>query len=111
MLINNDTGSAASFNSGTNWSDGLAPSAGKTYLSSQYKLNSPTSSAAVFSGDSLSITGSGVLVLKNDVTINQLKMSNYGTIQYSGTGIASRSIGGSYIYSHKLGKIKPGEFA
>jgi len=51
-------GSTRSFNTAGNWSDGLAPSAGKSYDMSDFNLTTPNSTAPfIFAGDSLRASG------------------------------------------------------
>jgi hypothetical protein len=53
---------ASSFNSPLNWSDGLAPAAGKSYFNANFLLRTPAdSNSHVFGGDSLTITSDGAL--------------------------------------------------
>lgn len=57
VTLTGDNGMGASgFNAGTNWSDALAPSAGKTYGTGGYLLRTPsTAGNYVFAGDSLTV--------------------------------------------------------
>ena len=63
-LLQSDPSGTFSFNTGANWSDGFAPSAGKTYSvtgtsDTTFTLRAPLD--ATFAGDSLSINNRGLL--------------------------------------------------
>lgn len=64
----------SSFNSGLNWSDGLAPSAGNGYVTGDYRLRTPADGGVyTFGGDAL--------------TVNNTNGYN-GGLMYKGTGSA-----------------------
>lgn len=70
----------SSFNSGLNWSDGLAPSAGNDYEVSIEQLRTPPDNGSyTFGGDSLKINTGGILMYKGSdsagvgtITVNNL---------------------------------------
>ena len=71
-------GGTRSFNSAGNWSDGLTPSAGKTYEMSDFNLTTPnTASAYTFAGDSLHASG-GIFFCSaagsSTITVNKFKI-------------------------------------
>jgi autotransporter-associated beta strand protein len=71
----------SSFNSGTNWDDGLPPTAGNTYRTAGYLLRTPEgTSSYVFAGDRLTINSTGVMAWKSigPVTVADLVLE--GTI-------------------------------
>jgi autotransporter-associated beta strand protein len=63
-LTNSDAFGVTSFNSGANWSDHLAPSAAKNYISQGNTLRTPTTGNSSFAGNSLLLSNNGVLALK-----------------------------------------------
>jgi len=73
-------GSTRSFNTAGNWSDGLAPSAGKSYDMSDFNLTTPTGTAPyTFAGDSLRASG-GIFFCgasgSATVSINKFQVDN-----------------------------------
>lgn len=77
-----------SWNTGTRWSDGLAPSAGKDYANnvSGRLLRTPDKGPSTqFAGDSLTIDSGAALLLKtnnkNTVTIDDLRLNNGGSVR------------------------------
>jgi autotransporter-associated beta strand protein len=101
-LTANDAAAAAitSFNGAGHWSDGLAPSSGKTYdTTSAFMMRGPNSATSyTFGGDSLQISGPGSTVAGGGrldlqpngagqiITVGNLIVTNFGMIQNGGTG-------------------------
>jgi autotransporter-associated beta strand protein len=73
-------GGTRSFNTAGNWSDGLAPSAGKSYEMSDFNLTTPnTTTSYAFAGDSLHASG-GIFFDgasgSSTITINKFQIDN-----------------------------------
>ncbi|MFM8495478.1 MAG: beta strand repeat-containing protein [Planctomycetia bacterium] len=62
-LNQSDPAGQSSFNTGANWTDGLAPTAGNNYFTSAFTLRTPNDSSSnfTFAGDALTIDASGAL--------------------------------------------------
>jgi fibronectin-binding autotransporter adhesin len=62
-LFQSDPVGQSSFNTGTSWTGGVAPSAGNNYFSGAFTLRTPNDSASnfTFAGDALTIDASGAL--------------------------------------------------
>jgi autotransporter-associated beta strand protein len=73
-LTANDPSGTSSFNTAGKWSDGLAPSPGKTYATSAFGLRTP--GGGTFAGDSLSVDAGGGLGYSGSnsgtITVNNL---------------------------------------
>lgn len=80
-LTKGDSAPVCSFNSATNWSDGLAAHPGADYLVENYTLRAPTNEA-VFAGDSLTIRNSGLFSLTSSelLTTSNLYLEAAGRI-------------------------------
>ncbi len=79
-----------SFNVAGRWSDGLAPSAGKTYETANFRLRTPADSTSrSFAGQSLKISG-GALLWKGttsaSLTINDLRLAGSPELVHAGSG-------------------------
>lgn len=92
-LSANDGSGASSFNSGTNWSDSLAPSAGNDYVNIGFTLRTPNNSldSFTFEGDSLTIEaagGNGWLLYKGGnggtIIVEDLRLLNGGEFRQGG---------------------------
>src|ERR1035438_900363 len=61
LMNGSDSSGQSSFNAGTHWTGGAAPTAGNTYdTTSAYTLRTPiTAGTYTFAGDSLTLTGPG----------------------------------------------------
>ena len=85
-----DTSGQTSFNTNLHWSDGLAPSSGKTY-STSYTLRTPYSGSPTaeftFAGDSLTLNSGGVLNLRgtDGVTVSANLVLNGGYVISNGS--------------------------
>jgi hypothetical protein len=71
----------SSFNSGLNWSDGLAPSAGNDYITGNYRLRTPANAGNhTFGGDSLTINNTngydGGLMYKGTGSAGSITIDN-----------------------------------
>jgi len=82
MMVYSDlwNGSTRSFNTAGNWSDGLAPSAGKSYDMSDFNLTTPNSTAPfTFAGDSLHASG-GIFFCgasgSTTISVNKFQIDN-----------------------------------
>jgi len=78
----------SSYNAAGNWSDGLAPSGGKTYSVGVKWLRSPEAAGEfVFGGDSLTLSTGGALLNKNagEQTLTQNLVLDGGYVR-SGSG-------------------------
>ena len=71
-----DAVGVSSFVSGSNWSDGLAPSVGSDYVSATTLRTPPVSGSYVFAGNSLTLNNHGSLVFKGAGTNNIITVSN-----------------------------------
>ena len=61
VMIGNDAFGTSSFDTGTQWSDGQAPTAGNNFSTAGFLLRTPTGSANYsFAGDLLVVTGDGL---------------------------------------------------
>lgn len=122
-LVAGDGFGVSSFNSGLNWSDGLAPSAGNDYFTSTFRVRTPADNGSyVFGGDSLTIdstagapgdllglsykgTGAGA-----SITVNNLILNGGAVNHINGSGDIFNLYGSinviadSYIYA-KQGPI------
>jgi|GEM_PF-1897393 len=64
-LTNSDASGTNSFNTGLNWTNGLAPAKGNAYYTTNYTLRTPaTAGNYTFAGDSLSLDSGGGMNLK-----------------------------------------------
>ena len=88
-LTNSDASGTNSFNTGLNWTNGLAPAKGNAYYTANYTLRTPaTAGNYAFAGDSLSLDSGGGMNLKaaGTITITNLIL-NGGTLANGfGTG-------------------------
>ncbi len=87
-LTNSDTVGASSFNAPGNWGNGLAPTAGNAYFTTNFTLRTPPDANSYnFAGDSLSIDTNGTLAINGSgiITLNNGVLDG-GTIQNAGTG-------------------------
>ncbi len=79
-----------SFTATGRWSDGLAPGAGKTYETANFRLRTPADTASrTFAGQSLKISGGGLLwkgTASASLTINDLKLSGGPELVHAGSG-------------------------
>jgi len=94
-LIAGDPLNYTSFNTGLNWSNGLPPSSGNTYVVTGLDLRTPQSHLDfTFAGDSLTINGGGSLLFKGyngyTITINNLTIDN---------GIVANGAGGGPTFN------------
>jgi hypothetical protein len=110
-LTASDATGASSFNSGVNWSDTFAPSAGKDYsVGSTFTLRTPaTTGDFTFAGNSLTIGTGGALNTKSSTvganfTINNFALdggtinnsdNTVGTAKFSGNSFGVTANGGS----------------
>jgi hypothetical protein len=65
-----DAYGTSSLNSGTNWSDGQAPSAGKTYTTDVLLRTPDSADSFTFEGDSLTLDSGGILSYKGSTYAN-----------------------------------------
>lgn len=91
-LIGSDPQGTSSFVSGVRWSDGLAPSPGKTYETQNFVIRTPNGAAsATFAGDSLEVESGGTLAFKNSangsVTFSELILS--GGVVFSASDVTT----------------------
>jgi autotransporter-associated beta strand protein len=95
--INNDPGGTSAFTRSAAWLDGLAPSAGKTYVSSGYILRTPNSGSATFAGDTLFVESGGLFALKGlgIPTVNNLILFNNATLSASEGDITGNYLAGT----------------
>jgi autotransporter-associated beta strand protein len=81
---------SASFNAAGNWSDGLAPSAGKAYETYRFRLRSPADNVSrTFAGQSLNLTGGGITwkgTASSSLTVNNLTFSGDTEMIQAGSG-------------------------
>ncbi len=97
LLTGNDLIGVSSFNTGTNWSDGLAPSAGNDYVTGAFQLRTPVNpTSAIFAGDSLTISAGGSFGFKTagPTTVNNLILAG---------GLLGQSLTGAVPEEAKLG--------
>ncbi len=94
VVLNVDNGLSQGWNTASAWSDGAAPSAGKSYAvvggGSADILRTPAMASPAFAGDRLTIAGAGSrLIVANSgtATIPSLRLSN-AELSYGGTGTA-----------------------
>ena len=81
MLTATDAGGTTSFNAAGHWDSLAAPTAGNSYVDSGWVLRSPaTNSNYTFAGDSLTISGGGILAYKGNqsgiLTVGDLRIDN-----------------------------------
>jgi len=108
-LIRTDAASTSSFNSYTNWSDQLAPSAGKTYQTTNQTLRTPEGSGPfVFLGDRLTVSSSGALAWKSlgAVTVSNLVLES--SVQHWYGALAARLYGGITIPASRTAGFSAG---
>lgn len=94
-LIASDTGAQASFNAGTNWAGGAAPTSGNDYFTGAFNLQTPNDSSNYsFAGNSLTVETGGRLVYHGFKTANTITVSNLimngGDFFNSGTNSGSQ---------------------
>ncbi|MCW1925806.1 autotransporter-associated beta strand repeat-containing protein [Luteolibacter arcticus] len=90
-LTGDDPIGQTSFNAAGRWSDGLAPSAGKTYETFGFRLRTPADGTSrTFAGQSLKLTGGGITwkgTSNNTITANNLTLAGTdGEILNAGSG-------------------------
>ena len=89
-LTADDPLGSASFNSAGRWSDGLAPSAGKSYETYSFRLRSPADGTSrTFGGQSLRLTGGGLTwkgTSSNTITVNNLSLRGNAEVLHAGSG-------------------------
>ena len=90
FLTADDPFGQTSFASAGRWSDGLAPSAGKTYETANFRLRTPADTLSrTFAGDSLKLSG-GALIWKgttsSTTTIHQLTLAGSPELLQAGAG-------------------------
>ena len=80
----------ASFNATGRWSDGLAPSAGKTYETANFRLRTPADTASrTFAGQSLKLSGGGLTwkgTASSSLTIHDLRLAGSPELIHAGSG-------------------------
>ena len=105
ITLTADDTTGTSLNTGTNWSDGLAPSAGKTYdVPSPRVLRSPNTTANItFAGDSLTLDSGVIFLLKGTAAPTSTTQSiltfnnnatNPGGLILNG-GVVRQAVGGT----------------
>lgn len=81
---------SASFAAAGNWSDGLAPSAGKTYETYRFRLRTPADAASrTFAGQALTATGGGITwkgTASSSLTVNNLTLGGECEFIQAGSG-------------------------
>jgi len=89
-LIADDAIGSASFAAAGSWSDGLAPSAGKTYDTYRFRLRTPADGTSrTFAGQALAINGGGITwkgTSSSSLTINNLTLSGSTEFIQAGSG-------------------------
>lgn len=89
-LTADDPLGSASFAAAGNWSDGLAPSAGKTYETYRFRLRTPADAASrSFAGQALTISGGGITwkgTASSSLTVNNLTLSGGTEFIQAGSG-------------------------
>ncbi len=89
-LTASDPIGSASFAASGNWSDGLAPSAGKTYETYRFRLRTPADGTSrTFAGQALAITGGGITwkgTSSSSTTINNLTLNGDCEFIQAGSG-------------------------
>ena len=90
FLTADDPFGQASFNSAGVWSDGLAPSSGKTYETANFRLRTPGDTVSrSFAGQSLKLSGGGLIwkgTASSTLTINSLVLSGGPELVQAGSG-------------------------
>ncbi len=90
MLTADDPLGSASFAAAGNWSDGLAPSAGKSYETYRFRLRTPADGASrTFAGQSLNVDGGGLTwkgTSSSTLTISALTLSGDCELLNAGSG-------------------------
>jgi fibronectin-binding autotransporter adhesin len=84
VLGASDAAGTSSFNSGLNWSGGLAPEPGNTYQTAAFILRTPQNTTSItFLGDSLEVQSGGNLRIKTaaTVTITNLIVAGSGIVE------------------------------
>lgn len=98
-LTANDTNSAWSWNQAGNWSDGLAPSAGNTYIvPNGLTLRTPNEQTpTAFAGDALVLKDGALVILKhNNATTASANWVAHGCRIAHGDGGHTKNIGGTF---------------
>ena len=89
-LTADDAIGSASFNAAGNWSDGLAPGAGKTYETYRFRLRTPADSLSrTFAGQSLNVDGGSITwkgTSSSSLTITNLTLSGDCELLNAGSG-------------------------
>lgn len=85
-----DAVGSASFAAAGSWSDGLAPSAGKTYETYRFRLRTPADAASrTFAGQSLNVDGGSITwkgTASSTLTVNDLTVSGDCELLHAGSG-------------------------
>lgn len=94
-------GGTRSFSSGGNWSDGLAPSAGKSYDAYDFNLTTPSDALPhTFGGDSLHASG-GILFYSatgsSTITVNKFQIDNEEICHSAASGSTFTLAGNMYV--------------
>jgi autotransporter-associated beta strand protein len=81
---------SASFAAAGNWSDGLAPSAGKTYETYRFRLRTPADAASrSFAGQALTVSGGGITwkgTSSSTLTVGNLTLTGNPELVQAGSG-------------------------
>ena len=89
-LTADDPLGTASFNSGANWSDGLAPSGAKTYETYRFRLRTPADGTSrTFAGQALNVDGGSITwkgTSSSTLTIGNLTFSGSPELIQAGSG-------------------------
>ena len=89
-LTADDPFGQASFNAAGVWSDGLAPSSGKTYETANFRLRTPGDTLSrSFAGQALKLSGGGLIwkgTTSSTLTINNLVLSGGPELVQAGAG-------------------------
>ena len=90
QLTADDAIGTASFASGLNWSDALAPSGAKSYETYRFRLRTPADATSrTFAGQSLNVDGGGITwkgTASSSLTINNLTLSGSAELIQAGSG-------------------------
>lgn len=90
QLTADDPLGSASFAAAGNWSDGLLPSAGKSYETYRFRLRTPVDAASrTFAGQALHVDGGGITwkgTTSSSLTINNLTLSGSAELIQAGAG-------------------------
>lgn len=96
-----------SFNAGTHWSDGLAPSGGKSYETYNFRLRTPADGTSrTFAGNSLTVSGGSITYKGNNSTTNFGNLNLRGNAEFIQAGSGTWTVAGNMNVGDEVSMIR-----